>query len=115
MALELSRQRARRSVLNRFKYVRTCVLARELCLFVRINRALFDAEDAQEHCAFISRLCSEAGCEEASALCARAAKTATESEAEYLKFCEQSCQKCGESRRPDRLSAMPQERAVYVA
>jgi len=114
MALELSRQRARESVLNRFRYVKTCVLARELCLLARTNRALLDAGDVRDCCAHISKLCSEAGCGEASALCARAAEAVTESEEEYLNLCEQSCQKCGESRRPSRRPTPP-EGTVYVA
>jgi len=113
MALELSRQRMRTQALDRFKFVRTCVLARELCLLVRTNRVTFNKEDAQECCGFISKLCKEAGCEEPSGLCAKAAEAVMESEEAYLNFCDQSCQKCGESRRPSR--PRPPERNMYVA
>ena len=112
MALELSRQRMRTQALDRFKFVKTCVLARELCLLVRTNRVAFNKEDVQECCGLISKLCREAGCEEPSEICAKASEAVTESEESYLNFCEQSCQKCGESRRPVR--AKP-ERNVYVA
>ena len=42
LTLELSYQRARENVLNRFKHVKTCILAREHCLLVRTNRAALD-------------------------------------------------------------------------
>lgn len=113
MALELTRQRMREQVLDRFKFIRTCVLARELCLLVRSNRVAFNKEDIQECCSFISKLCKEAGCEEPSELCAKAAEAINESEEAYLNLCEQSCKKCGESRRPSRPK--PPERNVYVA
>jgi hypothetical protein len=113
MALELTRQRMRAQVLDRFKFIRTCVLARELCLLVRSNRVAFNKEDIQECCSFISKLCKEAGCEEPSGLCAKAAEAIMESEEAYLNFCEQSCKKCGESRQPSRPKTP--ERNVYVA
>ncbi|MFQ6081720.1 MAG: hypothetical protein ACE5OW_08640 [Candidatus Bathyarchaeia archaeon] len=115
MALELSRQRARKRVLDRFKRVRTCVLARELCLLVRTNRAALNKEDVRSCCNFISDLCREAGCEEASDLCAKAAEAITGSEEGYLKLCEQSCKKCSESRRPRRRPTRPERVGVYVA
>ena len=74
LTLELSRQRARKRVLDRFKHVRTCLLARELCLLVRTNRAALNKEDVRDCCGFISKLCKESGCEEASDLCAKAAE-----------------------------------------
>ncbi len=112
MTMELSRQRARKRVLEKFKHIRTCVLARELCLLVRTNRAVLNKEDIRECCSFISKLCKEAGCEEPSDLCAKAAEAVMKSEETYLKLCEQSCKKCGESRRPRRPRP---ERTVYVA
>ncbi len=112
MALELTRQRARKRALDRFKYIRTCVLARELCLLVRTNRAVFNKEDVRDCCSFISKLCREAGCEETSDLCAKAAEAVMESEETYLSLCEQSCKKCGESKRPRR--PVP-KRTIYVA
>jgi hypothetical protein len=112
MALKLSRQRARKRVLEQFKHIRTCVLARELCLLVRTNRAVLNKKDVRDCCSFISKLCREAGCKEPSDLCAKAAETVMESEETYLKLCEQSCKKCSESRRPGRP---PPERTVYVA
>ena len=111
--LELSRQRMREYALSQFKHVRTCILARELCLLVRTNRVAFNAEDAREHCAFIAKLCSEAGCKEQSDLCSKAAEAVLTSEERYLGLCGQSCMKCGESRRTPPRPAP--ERTAYVA
>ncbi len=110
--LELSRQKARKQALDQFKKTRTCVLAVELCLLVRTNRAVLEKEDVHERCGFISNLCKENGCAEASELCARAAKAVLGSEETYMELCEQSLKKCSESRRPRR---QPPERATYVA
>jgi len=112
MVLELSRQRMRKRVLDQFKHVRTCVLARELCLLARTNRVALSKEDVRDCCSFISKLCKEAGCKEASDLCAKATGAVMESEKTYLKLYEQSCKKCSESRRPRRPAP---ERTVYVA
>jgi len=114
MALELSRQKMRKEALDRFKYIRTCVLARELCLLVRTQRVTFNKEDVRDCCSFISKLCKEAGCGEASGLCAKAAKAIMNSEEDYLNICVQSCQKCGESRRPRRPDRPEPEGTVYV-
>ena len=103
----------REHALKQFKHVRTCVLARELCLLVRANRVAFNAEDAREHCAFIAKLCDEAGCKEQSDLCSKAAEAVLTSEEKYLELCEQSCMKCVESRRP--APRPPPERTTYVA
>jgi len=108
--MELSRQQLREQALSRFKYVKTCILARELCLLVRTNRVAFDLKDAYECCNFISQLCKEAGCEEQSDLCGKAAEAALTSEEKYLDLCQQSCMKCGESRRP-----APKKPTNYVA
>ena len=105
MSMELSRQQLREQALQRFKYVRTCILARELCLLVRTNRVAFNMKDAEDCCKFISTLCSEAGCEEQSQLCAKAAEAVGESEEKYLDLCQQSCMKCGESRKPVQKKA----------
>lgn len=67
---------------------------------MRTNRVAFDAKDAHECCNFVSQLCKEAGCEEQSDLCGKAAEAISESEERYLDLCAQSCMKCGESRRP---------------
>lgn len=115
VALELSRQRMRKKVIDRFKHVRTCVLARELCLLVRANRVVLNKEDVRECCSFISKLCKEVGCEEASDLCAKAAEAVMESEEKYLELCAQSCKKCGEARRPSKPRRPEPERRVYVA
>ncbi len=112
MSLELSRQRARKHALDNFKHIRTCALAREFCFLVRTNIAVLDKEDAQACCGFVSKLCREAGCEEAGDLCAEAAQIVMGSEEAYLKLCEQSCKRCSESRQPRRPAP---ERAVYVA
>lgn len=105
MSMELSRKQLREQALSRFKYVKTCILARELCLLVRTNRVAFDMKDASECCHFISTLCSEAGCEEQSQLCSKASEAVLESEEKYLDLCQQSCMKCGESRRPVQKKA----------
>jgi hypothetical protein len=110
--LELSRERARKQTLDQFKNTRTCMLALELCLLVRTHRAVLEKQDVQDCCSFISKLCKEAGCVEASELCAKAAEAVLGSEETYLELCGQSIQKCSESRQPNRKLA---ERAIYVA
>jgi len=111
--LELSRQKMRENVLGRFKFIKTCVLARELCLLVRTNRVAFNVKDAHDCCAYISTLCREAGCKEASDLCGKAAEAVLSNEEDYLEICGQSCLKCGESRRP--TPAKRSNRNTYVA
>jgi hypothetical protein len=91
--LELTRKRVRNQALRRFKHTRTCVLARELCLLVRTNRVVLEKEDVHTCCGFISKLCKEAGCEEASELCAKAAEAVLRSEETYLDLCAQSLRK----------------------
>jgi len=111
--MELTRQRIREEVLGRFKHIRTCILARELCLLIRTNRVAFNPKDAHQCCTFVAKLCKEAGCTEPSELCKKAAEAVQASEEKYLDLCMQSCQKCGESRRP---AARPgPERTTYVA
>jgi len=105
MSMELSRQQLREQALSRFKYIKTCILARELCLLVRTNRVAFNLKDASECCQFVSVLCKEAGCEEQSQLCGKAAEVVLDSEEKYLDLCQQSCMKCGESRRPVQKKA----------
>jgi len=109
--LEISRKKLREEVLKRAKYVRTCVLARELCLLVRTNRAVLEPKDVHEVCLYISDLCKEHGCEEASELCRKAAEEALTDEKKYLELCAQSCKKCGEARRPTPKTG----KATYVA
>jgi len=113
MTLELSRKKMREQALNRFKYLRTCVLARELCLLVRANRVTFDIKDVHDSCAFVAELCRESGCEEPGSLCSKAAKAVLKSEEKYLELCEQSCGKCSESRQPKRPQRT--ENTYYVA
>jgi len=110
--VEISREKARMQVLDQFKYVKNCVLARELCLIIRTHRAVLEKQDVHNCCSFISKLCKEADCTESSGLCAKAAEAVLESEEKYLELCEQSCKKCSESRLPRR---QPPERTVYVA
>jgi hypothetical protein len=112
MALKLSRQRARKRVLEQFKQIRTCVLARELCLLVRTNRAVLKPKDVHDMCLYISSLCKEHGCEKPSELCRKAAEAVLTDEKKHLELCKQSCKKCSESRQPTRP---PPERTVYVA
>jgi hypothetical protein len=107
--LELSRQRLRNQVLRQFRYIRTCVLARELCLLVRSNRAALDPKDVHEFCNFIANLCEEAGCKEQCELCRKAAEAVLNDEEQYLQICKQSCLKCGESRR------ITTRKSTYVA
>ena len=94
----------------RIKYVKTCVMARELCLLVRTNRAVLEPEDVQEVCSYISGLCKEEGCFEPSELCEKAAEAiGSGDEAKYLDLCAQSCVKCGEAKRPT------QKKNAYVS
>jgi hypothetical protein len=99
--LEISRKNLRNEVLERIKFVKTCVMARELCLLVRTNRAVLEPKDVQEICQYISNLCKEEGCSEPSELCAKAAAAVGSGDEEkYLDLCAQSCVKCGEAKRP---------------
>ncbi|MEM2393661.1 MAG: hypothetical protein QXW82_03075 [Candidatus Bathyarchaeia archaeon] len=108
--MEISRKKLREEVLNRIKYIKNCVLARELCLLIRTNRAVLEPKDVQEICQYISTLCREEGCEEPSALCHKAAEAVGSlNEEKYLELCAQSCMKCGEARRPSP------KRETYVA
>jgi hypothetical protein len=101
--VEISRKNLRNEVLERIKFVKTCVMARELCLLVRTNRAVLEPSDVREICQYISNLCKEEGCIEPSELCARAAEAiSTGDEEKYLDLCAQSCVKCGEAKRPQR-------------
>jgi len=101
LIVEISRKKLREEVLERIKHVKTCVLARELCLLVRSNRAVLEPKDVNEICLHISNLCREQGCTEPSELCRKAAEAiGTGNEAKYLELCAQSCMKCGEARRP---------------
>ena len=108
--LEISRKKLREEVLERVKYVKTCVLAREICLLVRTNRAVLDPKDVQDICLSISGLCKEEGCQEASDICHKASEAiGTQDEARYLDLCAQSCMKCGEAIRPTP------KKSTYVA
>jgi len=108
--LEISRKKLREEVLERVKYVRTCVMARELCLLMRTNRAVLDPKDVHDICLHISNLCKEEGCGDPSDLCRKAAESVgSADEAKYLELCAQSCMKCGEARRP------APKKATYVA
>lgn len=99
--MEISQKKLRQEVLERIKYVQTCVLAREICLLVRTNRAVLDPKDVREICHSISKLCKECGCDEASEMCRKAGETVGDGdEAKYLEMCAQSCLKCGQARRP---------------
>jgi hypothetical protein len=108
--VEVSRKKMRQEVLERVKYVKTCVMARELCLLVRSNRAVLEPKDVQEVCRYISGLCKEEGCVEPSELCLKAAgAVSSKDEEKYLELCAQSCVKCGEAKRPSA------KRDSYVA
>jgi hypothetical protein len=108
--LEISRKKLREEVLERIKYVQTCVLAREICLLVRTNRAVLYPKDVQEICLSVSKLCKECGCQEASEMCGKASEVVNSGdEAKYLELCAQSCMKCGEAKRP------APKKATYVA
>lgn len=99
--LEISRKKLRDEILERVKYVRTCVLAREVCLIVRTNRAVLEPKDVQDICLSISKMCKEEGCKEPSEMCLKATEAvSTGDEAKYLDLCAQSCMKCGEARKP---------------
>ena len=99
--MEISRKKLRDEVLKRIQYVKTCVMARELCLLVRSNRAVLEPGDVLEVCGYISKLCREEGCVEPSELCEKAAEAVgSKDEEKYLELCAQSCVKCGEAKRP---------------
>lgn len=99
--MEISRKKMRQEVLEKIKYLKTCAMARELCLMVRTNRAVLEPKDVQDICRYISTLCKEEGCSEPSELCRIAAESAgTKNEEKYLELCAQSCAKCGEAKRP---------------
>jgi len=107
--LEITRHNVREQALRRFKHLRTCVLARELCFLVRNNRATFKREDVRDCCGYVAKLCNEAGCTEPSDLCVKAAEAVMDNEMEYLNICGQSCAKCGQSRM------LESEKARYIA
>ncbi len=108
--MEISRKKLREEVLDRVKYVKTCVMARELCLLVRTNRAILEPKDVQNVCLYISNLCKEGGCKEPSEICEKASNAVgTKDEDRYLELCAQSCVKCGEAKRPTP------KRETYVA
>jgi hypothetical protein len=101
LRVEISRKNLRNEVLERIKYVKTCVMARELCLLVRTNRAVLEPKDVQEVCQYISNLCKEEGCVEPSEICMKAADAVgLADEEKYLELCAQSCVKCGGAKRP---------------
>ena len=100
----------RQEVLERMKFVKTCVMARELCMLVRTNRAVLEPKDVQDVCRYISGLCKEEDCAEPSELCQKAAAAVgSKDEEKYLDLCAQSCVKCGEAKRPSP------KREPYVA
>jgi len=108
--VEISKKNMRQEILERIKYVKTCVIARELCLLVRTNRAVLEPKDVQEVCRYISNLCKEEGCTEPGELCKKAAESVgSKDEEKYLELCAQSCVKCGEAKRPTP------KRETYVA
>ena len=108
--VEISRRKLREEVLERIKYVKTCVMARELCLLVRTNRAVLEPKDVQDVCSYVSNLCREVGCAEPSEICQKAAEAVgSKDEEKYLELCAQSCLKCGEAKRPTP------KRETYVA
>jgi hypothetical protein len=113
MTLEITRQKMREHTLDRFKHVRTCVLARELCMLVRANRVALTKKDVHKCCSFVAKLCKEAGCDEPSELCGKAAEAVLGSEEKYLELCAQSCRKCSESRQPKRVKV--ENQVHYVA
>lgn len=113
--MEISRKRVREEFLERVKYVKTCVLAREVCLLVRTNRAVLNPEDVRDICLSVSKLCREEGCKEPSEICQKAAEAVGSREEEkYLELCAQSCLKCGESRKPTAPQAA-QGKSTYVS
>ncbi|HDI01128.1 MAG TPA: hypothetical protein ENF78_01685 [Candidatus Bathyarchaeota archaeon] len=116
--MELSRQKARKRVMERFDFLRTCALARELCYLIRSNLAVLEPEDVHRACLFISKLCREAGCIEPASLCEKAAEAVLTDEEKFLELCAESCRLCGQSaRRPRREEAREERerRATYVA
>ena len=100
----------RHEVLEKIKYLKTCAMARELCLLIRTNRAVLEPKDVQDVCRHISTLCKEQECSEPSELCRKASEAVgTKNEEKYLELCAKSCAKCGEAKRPSP------KREPYVA
>ncbi len=89
--MELAREEIRQHALDELEYVRTCVLARELCSLVRSRRAFLNAEDVRRFCSFIASLCREANCKKNSDLCAEVAEAVVKNEKRHLELCKQSC------------------------
>ena len=99
--MEISRKNLRDEVLQRIKFMKTCMMAREICLLVRTHRAVLEPEDVKEICSYIASLCVQEGCKEPSDLCMKAAEViGSKDEEKYLELCAQSCVKCGEAKRP---------------
>ena len=109
--LEISRKKSRTEVLDRVKYLKTCVMARELCIIVRTQRAVLEPNDVQDICKYVSALCKEEKeCTEPSGLCQKAANAVgSGDEKKYLELCSQSCVKCGQAKR------VTQKKEEYVA
>jgi hypothetical protein len=51
--LKISFEKARKETLSQIDHIRTCVLARELCLIIRTQRAVLQKQDVKECCSLI--------------------------------------------------------------
>ena len=107
----LTHMEMRKLVLADFERYRTCSLAQELCKLVYYNKRFLNPEDIYRCCSFIASLCLEAGCEEASESCVKAAEAVMKDEKRHLELCEQSCT----LRYEDRFHAEPKSKnAAYI-
>jgi hypothetical protein len=52
--LKIGREKAPRQVFDQLKYVKTCVLARELYIPIRTHRGVPAKEDVRTYCSFVS-------------------------------------------------------------
>lgn len=108
-SMKLELQKARENTLKKLNIIRSCGLARNLCMVIRVHRAVLTVEDINKWCSFVSGLCKTVpNCTEQAELCRRAAEAVLKDEQKYLDICMESCKKCGQF-RPNNA------RSIYVA
>ena len=99
--MEISRKNLRNEVLERIKFVRTCVMARELCVLVRTNRAVLEPEMCRKSVVTYRTSAKKKAAVNQATYATKAAKAiGSGDEEKYLDLCAQSCVKCGEAKSP---------------
>jgi len=73
-----------------------CGTAQHSCGLMRKNFAVLTFKDVQPMCVGIATLCKAVGCKKPASYCLKAAKAETEEE--FLKFHQKSCEACDEQR-----------------